>query len=131
MRLGRPIWIAFLLFPLAGCSSNNEGRIEDTLWVCEAQTVNGNNLPHGALVLAFRADGSMTCTRQFTDAYPGRYTLSMGDYVTFRFDRPYGDTKATVHTEKITINGDKMTMVDADGTVVKFTRAKEGDVPKS
>ena len=84
----------------------------------------------GALVLAFRADGSMICTRQFTDNYPGKYSLSMGDYVTFRFDRPYGDTKATVHTEKITIDGEKMTMVDADGTVVKFTRAKEGDVPR-
>ncbi len=126
----RSLLAVVLLLPLAGCSSNNTGKIEDTLWVCEAQTINSSSLSRGSLVLAFRADGTMNCTRQFTDNYPGKYTLSMGDYVTFRFDRPYGDTKATVHTEKITIDGDKMTMVDVDGTVVKFTRAKEGEVPR-
>jgi hypothetical protein len=126
----RPLLALVLLIPFAGCSSNNTGKIEDTVWLCEAQSVNGSPLARGALVLAFRADGTMTCTRQFTDVYPGKYSLSMGDYVTFRFDRPYGDTKATVHTEKITIDGDTMTMVDADGTVVKFTRAREGDLPK-
>jgi hypothetical protein len=127
----RPLLAFALLVPFTGCSSNNTGRIEDTVWLCEAQTINGTQLPRGALVLAFRADGTMTCTRQFTEVYQGKYSLSMGDYVTFRFDRPYGDTKATEHTEKITIDGDKMTMVDADGTVVKFTRAREGDLPRS
>lgn len=129
MRL--TILLTLAVLSLAGCSSNNAGRIENTLWICDAQTVNGTLLPRGALVLAFRADGTMKCTRQFTDSYPGTYSLSMGDYVTLRFDRPYGETKATVHTEKITIRGDKMTMVDADGTVVTFTRATEDDVPKS
>jgi hypothetical protein len=127
----RPLLAALVLLPLAGCSSNNAGKIEDTVWLSDAQTVAGTVLPRGALVLAFRVDGTMTCTRQFSDVYLGKYTLSMGDYVTFRFDRPYGDSKATTHTEKITIDGDKMTMVDTDGTVVKFTRAKEGDLPRS
>jgi len=126
----RPLLALVLLVPFTGCSSNNAGKIEDTVWLCEAQTVNGSPLARGALVLAFRTDGTMTCTRQVTDVYQGKYSLSMGDYVTFRFDRPYGDTKATVHTEKLTIDGDKMTMVDADGTVVKFTRAREGDLPR-
>jgi len=125
----RPLLAAFLLLPLAGCSSNNSGKIEDTVWLCDAQTVNGAPLARGALRLDFRADGTMTCTRQFTDVYQGKYSLSMGDYVRFRFDRPYG--KATEHTEKLTIDGDKMTMMDADGTVVKFTRAREGDLPRS
>jgi hypothetical protein len=127
----RPLLAAILLLPLAGCSSNNAGKIEDTVWLCDAQTVNGSALPRGSLRLDFRADGTMTCTRQFSDVYPGKYTLSMGDYVTFRFDRPYGDTKATTHTEKITIDGEKMTMVDADGTAVIFVRAREGDLPKN
>ena len=47
-------------------------------------------------------------------------------------DRPYAETRATTHTEKITISGDKMTMVDhADGTVVTFTRVREGELPRS
>ena len=53
-------------------------------------------------------------------SYTGTYSLGTGDNVTFKFAQNLGDRKE--HVEKLTVNGEQMTMTDSDGTTVTFKK---------
>jgi hypothetical protein len=110
-----------LAFVVCGCASNNKGKIEGTKWVSQPTTVKGKALPAGILQLEFRADGSMLY-RIGPQALSGRYSLGMGNSVTFNMDQELAGRKS--HTETIVINGNQLTMTDTDGTTLTFNRAK-------
>jgi uncharacterized lipoprotein NlpE involved in copper resistance len=113
--------LLFVLAMLVGCSSNNKGKIEGTKWTSQAASVKGQTIPAGALTLEFKADGSMIYGIIGMNK-TGKYSLGMGDTVTFKMDEKLGERKD--HAEKIKIEGDVLTMTDSDGTALKFNRAK-------
>src|SRR5438874_2591170 len=67
--------VASVLF-LAGCVSNNEGKIEGT-WVSTPLTIKGEPLPPGALRLVFAADGKLEA-RAGERTFTGTYSLGKG-----------------------------------------------------
>lgn len=105
---------------VAGCSSNNKGKIEDTKWVNVATTVKGKPLPAGILRLEFDASGKLRFGT-FLKMNSGTWKLNNGDYVTLSFDQEVSGRKK--HREKIVIEGDKLTMTDSDGKSLTFKRA--------
>jgi hypothetical protein len=109
--------LVVLLF--TGCESNNKGKIEGTKWSSDAATVKGSQIPAGALQLEFKSDGGFTYT-VIGNPLTGKYSLGTGDNVTLTFDKELDGRKS--HTEKVAINGDKLTMTDSDGTAVTFTK---------
>jgi hypothetical protein len=113
---------ATLLFA-AGCSSSNKGKIEGTKWTSLAATVKGKALPDGFSELHFGPDGhSVVYKAGSSDPYGGSYSLGMGSAVTLTLDRELEGRK--IHVEKITIDGDQLTMTDSDGMQLTFQRAK-------
>jgi len=111
------------LVVLAGCNSNNKGKIEGTKWSSKPTTVKGKTLPAGALKLEFTKDGKVTYTIQQlmgTIVYSGTYNLGFGDYVTLNFDEELGGHKK--HRQEIVIDGNNLTMSDTDGTSIKFSK---------
>jgi len=106
-------------FGLAGCESNNKGKIEGTKWSCIDQTVKGQRVPEGSLKLEFKSDGKLVYTVAST-IYTGTYKLSMGDRVTLRLDQPLAGSKR--HDEAVKIDGGKLTMTDGDGTAAVFKK---------
>ena len=52
--------------------------------------------------------------------YSGRYSLGFGDTVTFELDRELAGSKT--HVETAIINGDRLTLVDSDGTSLSFVK---------
>ena len=104
-----------------GCNSKNKGKIEGTKWSSEAATVKGNVLPVGALKLDFGSDGRLAYKAGPT-TYTGTYSLGFGDTVTLNLDQDLAGRKK--HAEKVTINGDRLTMTDSDGTSLTFTKVQ-------
>ncbi len=124
MRISRmlPVLLAALiLVPLTGCS-NNKGKIEGTKWVSREATVKGQKLPAGILKLEFTSDGKFVFSTGGILEQKGSYSLGSGDNVTMDFDQPT-DGKQKKHLEKITIEGDLLTMSDSTGTIT-FDREK-------
>jgi hypothetical protein len=103
----------------AGCASSNKGKIEGTKWVSQAATVKGTSIPAGFMRMEFRTDGSMV-QQAGPLSITGRYSLGMGDNVTFTLDQEVSGRKT--HVEKISISGNVLTMKDSDGTTVSFTK---------
>jgi hypothetical protein len=114
--------LALLLTTVCGCSSNNKGQLEGTRWLSDEQTIKGTTMAKGAVALEFKPDYTLTLTVGGTDRYTGKYSLEFGDYVTFKFDREYRTTGKRVHSERILVSGNKLTMTDDDGTAVSYTR---------
>jgi len=112
--------LSTVLFSI-GCSSNNKGKLEGTKWSSLATTVNGMPVPAGTLKLEFGADKSLVY-RTSIGTFNGTYSLGMGDNVTLKLDRDLAGRRN--HTEKITVNGDRLAMRDSDGTSVTFERMK-------
>jgi hypothetical protein len=110
--------LVMILF-IAGCASHNKGKIEGTKWSSQPTTVKGQTAPAGALKLDFASNGSLVYTAG-PQALSGKYSLGMGDFVTFNLDQDLGGRKQ--HTETIIINGNQLTMTDSDGTQVIFTK---------
>jgi hypothetical protein len=105
-----------------GCSSN-KGKIEGTKWSSLPGTVKGQNLPEGVLGLEFGADKKLVYTvglQRFT----GTYSLGMGSNVTLHLEQELPGTGRKDHVEKVTIDGDKLTMTDSDGTTLNFKKLK-------
>ena len=105
-----------------GCSSN-KGKIEGTKWSSLAGTVKGQAFPDGIVGLEFGNDmklvykiGPMT--------YTGTYSLGMGSNVTLKLDQELPGTGRKDHVEKVTIDGDKLTMTDSDGTTLSFRKVQ-------
>ncbi|MEZ6141595.1 MAG: hypothetical protein R3B84_13570 [Zavarzinella sp.] len=111
---------ALVLFVATGCS-NNKGKLEGTKWVNNAAVVKGNNIPAGVMTLEFRTDGTMVYDIVGTK-YTGKYSLGMGDNVTWNLDQKLGNSNK--HVEKCSISGDTLTVKDSDGTAMTFKRAK-------
>jgi uncharacterized protein (TIGR03066 family) len=114
--------VGVLLLGLAGCASNNKGKI-----VGKWQSTSVPPAMSGASVtLDFRSDGTMTMTVSGPGGsvnLPGKYTLGMGDHVTFDFDRAADLQKGVTKTsERIQIDGGTMTMKDPDGATFTFKR---------
>ncbi|WP_157369801.1 META domain-containing protein [Zavarzinella formosa] len=113
-RLG----VVAIVLVMAGCSTN-KGKIEGTKWTSNATTIQGKTVPAGALTLSFGADGKLVYTGGQT-IWTGKYSLGMGDYVTFNTDQDLGGHKS--NAERISINGNVLTMKDSDGTSITFTK---------
>jgi hypothetical protein len=108
---------------VAGCSAN-KGKIEGTKWTSEATTMKGQPIPAGALDLDFRSDGSLVY-RAGLQTYTGTYTLGTADTVVLNLDQPIAGLKT--HAEKISIDGERLTMTDSDGSKLTFVKAKPGN----
>jgi hypothetical protein len=111
----------------AGCDSENKGKIEGTKWSSNAGTIKGQQLSAGQIVLEFNKDGSMELsvtdqTGNNRKAYPGNYTLGIGDIVVFHLDKELSGMKT--HAEHISIKNGELTMTDSDGTRGVFSRRK-------
>jgi hypothetical protein len=122
LRLGIP---ALILLLACGCPSSNQGKIEATRWNSLAGTVKGQAIPAGALQLAFGGNGQMIYTINDPNtgsrrALRGTYSLQMGNLVTLNFDEELAGKKT--HVETVTINGDRLTMSDLDGTTLTFVK---------
>jgi uncharacterized protein (TIGR03066 family) len=110
----------------AGCDSDNKGKIEGTKWSSNAGTIKGQQLTSGQIVMEFFKDGTMELS--VTDrsgnrkAYPGNYTLGIGDIVVFNLDKELAGMKT--HAEHISIKNGELTMTDSDGTSGVFSRRK-------
>ena len=101
----------------AKSNSNNAGKIEGTKWTSMAGNVKGKRVPAGALRLEFARDGRMTYDTP-TGRYTGTYSLGFGDTVTWNFDRPLAGVNQ--HQQRVSINGNRMTVSDTDGTSLSF-----------
>src|SRR5204863_54825 len=101
--------------------SDNKGKIEGTKWTSIASTIKGQAIPAGALKLDFGADGKLIYNAG-PNTFTGTYSLGMGDHVTLKLDQELQGRKS--HTEKVQIDGEKLTMTDSDGQAMTFTRDK-------
>ena len=108
-----------LLVLVVGCSSNR-GKLEGTRWTSEETSVRGHHQPAGYRTLEFKDDGTLVYQLKGQATATGRWSLSPGSNVVFRFDKPLLGRK--VLTEKIVLAGDTLTLTDSDGTSVTFTR---------
>lgn len=113
---------------LAGCNSNNKGKIEGTKWVNEPMTFEGKRLRAGILRLEFDKDGTLRFGLAMA-MKKGTYKLAGGDTVIMKFDTEVSGRKT--HHEKITVSGDSLTMTDTDGKSLKFKRVKSGSGNKT
>lgn len=138
MLYSRGILVALLIAGpfLAGCSSNNKGKIEGTKWISEATTIKvkdkdkdkDENIPAGAGELEFRSDGGLTYKidkkskedKLETKTAQGTYSLGIGDTVMFNFNKELEGRKT--HSETIVIVGDQLKLTDSDGTTIPFKR---------
>lgn len=107
-----------VLVGMSGCSKN-KGKLEGTSWSNYAGTVKGQRVPHGVIRLEFRTDGSMVYD-VMGNVYTGKYSLGMGDSVTWNLNRALGGRKR--HVEKCQISGDMLTVSDSDGTSLSFKK---------
>jgi hypothetical protein len=121
LQAARLALVAAVVF-LAGCPSNNYGKIEGTKWRSVASTVNGRSVPSGFFHVEFGKDGKVFFHAGNVKA-TGTYSMDWGgDVVTFNFDREIFGRRT--HNESITIDGDKLTMTDLDGTAMNFRKVK-------
>lgn len=119
-----PIFAGLILFVLlgsVGCSSSNEGKIEGTQWRSVTSTMRDKPLPAGSMALAFHDDGTLEYTAG-PETYRGTYVLGSWNYVTFKFEEKLANR--FTHKEKVLINddGDLLTLIDSDGTTLKFSK---------
>jgi hypothetical protein len=127
-RLARLLVVVPLLC-LTGCTSENKGKIEGTKWRSEAGNVFAKNsnplngktvfLPAGYMELDFHQDGSLFYIIA-GKLHSGTYALGLGNIVVLHLDEPVAGLK--MHSEKITIEGRRLTMTDTDGTSLKFQK---------
>jgi hypothetical protein len=115
--------VAFLAFAVlalfaAGCSSNNKGKIVGK-W--QAKGV--------PLVFEFTADGKFSATALGSTITQGRYSLGAGDTVNLSDLSPALEGK-TRSREKITINGDTMTVAGNKSADMTFTRMGSTAAPE-
>jgi hypothetical protein len=128
MRKATMVWAVLLLaLPgVLGCASKNKGKIEGTKWTSQAATFTDKrtgrpaSLAAGTMGLEFRTDGTMVYRVQ-GQQFPGRYSLGMGNSVTFNMDEDVGG-KGKMHVEKVVIRGNVLTMTDTDGTTLSFDK---------
>lgn len=112
--------LAIVLLGMAGCSSNNQGKIEGTKWNSVSTMSQGNMVPAGALSLDFGRDGSLVF-KAGPQTFTGKYTLGFGNTLILNLDQMLSGRKT--HHEQVTISGTMLTMKDSDGTELSFSLA--------
>ncbi|MGH7221794.1 MAG: hypothetical protein ACRELF_01045, partial [Gemmataceae bacterium] len=90
---------------------------ENTLWASKAATVKGKDLPPAARVLQFLPDGHLVYN-VVGKQYKGHYALGMGLAVTFTLEEDLDGRK--IHPHKIVIDGEQLTLTNADGSKLTF-----------
>jgi hypothetical protein len=131
MRPSRAWLVAVAAYVLlaAGCNSENKGQLEGTRWRSEAGRVevkaNGIKqfvvVPEGYFELDFQTDGTLFYIIN-NQLHRGRYSLGIGKAVTLHLDQPLAGS--TTHTETISVNNQRMTMTDTDGTSLNFRKVR-------
>src|SRR5260370_20613609 len=118
--------IVALALAAVGCDPTNKGKIEGTKWSSNEGTIRGQKLSSGKIVLEFFKGGNMsfsgTDPKGNYKVYSGRYTFGMGSIVVLDFDQELAGR--TTHTEWISVSKGELTMSDADGTSLVFSRLK-------
>jgi hypothetical protein len=109
--------LAAALLITVGCSSENKGQLEDTDWLSQAATVQGEALPAGARQLQFKPDGHLIY-RIGPKVYQGSYALGIGPAVTFHLEEELDGRK--IHAQKIIRNGNQLTLTNPDGSELTF-----------
>lgn len=107
-------------FPFAYLS-RNKGKIEGTKWTSIPSVVKGKNLPGGILGLEFGKDGTLTY-RIVKMSFQGSYIVGGANRVTLFLEEPLAGSKT--HVEDITVDGDRLTMTDSDGTALTFEKER-------
>ena len=115
---GRCLLLGATVLLLAGCVSNNKGKIEGT-WVSTPLTARGEPIPPGALRLVFSADGKLEA-RAGEKTFTGTYSLGRSYQVTLKFTEPLAGRRK--HQETIVVDGDELRMTDSDGVYARFNR---------
>src|SRR5437016_5743644 len=100
-----------------GCSSNNKGKLEGTKWTSLPANFKGRQLSAGELTLDFGADYTLVY-KAGPRTFRGTYTLGRGDNVTLNLDKLLAGSKE--RAEKITVDGDTLTMTEGDGSELIF-----------
>ncbi len=123
MRLAIPLKLIVTVAILSafGCSSDNKGKIEGTRWTSNAGSVKGAAIPAGIMTLSFSTDGKLNYVAG-PQTMSGTYSLGSGNTVVFKFDKELSGRKT--HYQKITINGNTLTLADSDGTQLTFTKVQ-------
>jgi hypothetical protein len=125
LRAVAALVVAAVAVGQAGCESNNVGLLEDTKWSSAyVPDYKGISLRGMTISLAFHADGRFNMGLNAplgSISIHGRWKLGSGDTVTL-YDLSQALGGHTAHNEKVTIAGDTLTMADADGTKVVFTK---------
>lgn len=114
----RALLLTALLLAI-GCTPHNLGRIEGTTWTSEPTTVRGRALGPGDLRLEFHRDGRLVYQAR-GQTYRGSYQLGLADVVHFHLEPRLGG--APSHAQRIVVEGDRLTLIDADGTTACFRR---------
>jgi hypothetical protein len=134
------IVLAGLALAAAGCGSNNKGKIVGK-W--KATTLPGMSEDdkkaikligedNFALILEFTEAGKMTGTANITflgktenkEVISADYSLGTGDWVFFTNQNPPAKDGKAKSKDKITINGDTMTIDTEKGEKITLTRMK-------
>ena len=116
----RTLWAAFLLCLMAGCASKNKGKIEGTTWENDSCFIEGKLFNSKSLVLDFAQGGGFKMTFMGQTILNGTYSVGMGDMISLKFDQTVDGSNRS--TEKITIEGDVLTMEDPKGKPIKFRK---------
>jgi hypothetical protein len=117
--VARALALIAVCAPLAGCSSNNKGKVEGTTWTSRDQIVNGKHVAGGSREIEFKADGGLVMV-QDGGRYTGTYSLGRGDRVTLQFDQPYEGGKK--HARTVQVDGDELRVTDQFGATIKFKK---------
>lgn len=108
-----------------GCKSKNEGLLEDTKWSSAyVPDYKGMSMRGVTMTLMFHGDGRFEMGLSgpsLSATIRGKWRLGSGNSVMLHdLSMPLGGL--TAHTESITVSGDTLTMADADGTKMVFTK---------
>lgn len=95
--------------------------IKGTKWRSESTTMQGQELPAGALQLQFQSDGKLVY-RIGSHTFTGTYTLGVGNEVTLQLDQELAGRKT--HKQRMILNDDHLTVVDSDETRLKFSKSE-------
>jgi hypothetical protein len=131
MRIARHVLVgtfALCLLVLAGCQSNNKGKIVGK-WETTAPIPGAELSPGAKLAMEFTSDNRITLDAFIVGNAPvshtsATYRLGFGDTVYVDNYNPPLDSKTTSSVEQITINGDELKMKDENGKWLVFGRVK-------
>jgi len=119
--------IGVLALACSACSSSNKGKIEGT-WE-NSEPIEG--VPAKVMIVEFNSDGSFNMKAMGIPVLTAKYSLGMGDSVTFSDvkDATGASQDKLKGKVKIKIDGDNMTWTE-DKKVYKLSRVKKDAKPE-